>query len=187
VAFSSEATNLVFGDSGARDDVFVNDSLNCSAGTVNSGIGPVANVLRVNGSSRVATVAVREPIEVRLSAAPLGPDPAAYVLWLWKGLPANQRDLFVGGSHLGCAANPTPFDAGTPPGAFKCLIGGLGPEYRSGVNVLGMSPAGAPWMRRRNGGFVRPITFTLQGVLEDFGAGNAEGLSVTNAVILRVE
>ncbi|MBI1852620.1 MAG: hypothetical protein HYR85_19935 [Planctomycetes bacterium] len=33
----------------------------------------------------------------------------------------------------------------------------------------------------------RPVTFTIQGVLEDAGSANSTGFSVTNAVILIVQ
>jgi hypothetical protein len=46
------------------------------------------------------------------------------------------------------------------------------------------APAAAPFTLTRPGGLDRPLTFDLQGILEDLGGTNATGFSVTNRVTL---
>lgn len=182
VVFHSTATNLAERDSNASPDVFVRDRRPCADGNVNAAAGVRTDVLFINDQARVAIVAARTPYTVRLATAPAGPDPASYIVWIWKGLPVRQRELVVGSTSIDCTVNPTPFDAGFAPRPFKCLLGGLGPEYGSGVTVMGVSPADAPWSLRNNRG-VKPLVVTLQGVIEDSTAPS--GLSVTNAVIFK--
>ncbi len=163
----------------------------CRAGTVNAGAGPVTNVLFVNGSAgdpnRRMTVAVGAPIEISLLTAPLGPALARYLAYVWLANPVNPRDLVAQGSNLGCTVNPTPLEPGQFPQPFRCLRGaGIPAVVCNGVTEL-PSPARAPWTVRRNQGFPSPATLSIQAVLQDAGAKNAAGYSVTNAVILRVQ
>jgi len=189
VAFDGTAGNLVSGDVAGFTDVFVRelrDPAVCRAGAVNAGAGPIADVLTVNGSTVLVTVAVGEPFRIDLSAAPLGPDPARYFAWVWLGYPANPYDFTASGSTLGCTVNPTPFHRLAAPQAFRCLRGsGMPSAACRGIKEL-TSPPRAPWALVRNGGFGHRIVLTLQGVLEDAGAGNPVGFSVTNAVTLEI-
>lgn len=187
VAFTSAATNLVPGDTNFASDVFLRDARTCADGTVGSGSGPAVDVLDVNGATRVATVAARTPITVRLAASPAGPLAAAnYALWVWRGLPARQETLTISGTAVGCTVNPTPFTPAIGPPAFKCLRGGFGPEYCGSTPTLGASPPSAPWSLTKASGLRSGTVLTLQGVIRDDGAGNPSLLSVTNAVILRI-
>ena len=188
VAFRSTAANLVAGDTNGFDDVFLRDRVGgCADGNVSDGAGGTLDVLTVNGEARVAVLAVREAVEVRLTAAALGPDPAKYALWLWRGPSLNPRPLVVNGAALGCTMNPTPFNPSLSPAAFRCVLGGLGPPFQGTVRFFASSPARAPWTRRKPAGFAAPVSFTIQGVLEDAGSSHSSGLAVTNAVWLRVE
>src|SRR5262249_53725916 len=154
----------------------------CANGTVNATPGPVTDVLTINGNSRLVQLGRRTRIDIALNAAPAGPNPASYAIYLHPNERENQHELVVGGDTLGCTVNPTPFDPGLSPQPFKCLKGGLGPEYSGSVKVMNISPATAPWTRSKPGGFPRAITLTLQGVIED--ASSPSGKSVTNAVTL---
>ena len=49
------------------------------------------------------------------------------------------------------------------------------------------SPPSAPFIVSRTQGLQRPFVFTMQAILEDAGAANPLGLSVTNSVILVVQ
>ena len=157
---------------------------------MNVAAGEITDVLFVNGTagngSRVVSVAVGQPIEVRFGPAPMGPDPANYAFWMWRGLPSNPSPLDVGGIVLGCTANPTPLNGAATPQPFRCRIGGLGPEFSSGIGHVFQTPSRAPWTLARRQGFDHPIDLTLQGVLDDNQTTSLIRLSVTNAVILRV-
>jgi hypothetical protein len=189
VAYSSAATNLVSGDTNGADDVFARDRLDCGTGSVSQATA----VLAVNGSAgagagRLVTAAIGSPITVALQASPAGPSPASYVVWVWRREPENAFFVNVGGESIGCAENPTPLHPRTPPPQpFACVVGGLAPSFCGSVHALAASPPSAPWTLTRPSGFARAISFTIQGVIRDAGASNAQGLSVTNAVVLRIE
>lgn len=183
VAMHSRASNLVPEDLNFEEDAFVRDRLPCASGNVNAVPGPVTDVLFVNDEARAAFVPRRQPIDIDLLAAPSGPNPADYVVYLTLGGRTGAFGLTIGGDEIGCTVNPTPFDPGLSPQPFKCLKGGFGPEYAGSVKVMNISPASAPWSRSKPG-FGRPIVLTLQGVIED--ASSPSGKSVTNAVTLEV-
>jgi Tol biopolymer transport system component len=199
VAFDSSSTNLVAGDTNDRSDVFVHDLRDpvvCRAGTVNAGTGPIADVLLLNGSAgdgnRFVTVPISSPIQVTLNAAPSGPGGpgmavARYVVWVWSRYPSNAVDLSAHGEVLGCTVNPTPFRRLAAPQPFRCLRGTGVPAAVCGSVPGVASPARAPWTFTRAAGFSHAAVFTFQGILEDAGASNPLGFSVTNAVILKVE
>jgi Tol biopolymer transport system component len=186
VAFESTATNLVGGDTNGRADVFVHDWTNCLSGTVGAGAGSVVDVLRINGATRAITASVGQSLDMSLSTGPIGPLPARYVVWVWRGLPQNQTDLVVGGAIAGCTANPTPLSPGATPRPFRCLRGGLAVNFCTGVSELQTAPSRAPWMLHRQRGYPLPAVFTAQAVIEDTSATNASGLSVSNAVVLTI-
>ncbi len=164
----------------------------CSRGNVNSGVGPIVDVLRVNGSvgapgTRVVEVAVRDPIRTSLAAAPGGPDPGRYFLYVWFGCGSNPQRLFLAHRPIGCTVNPTPFSAPRTPQPYLCVMGsGLGLPVCAGVPEAAFPPASAPWSSQRLLGYLGPITVTLQAVVEDDNAGNTLGFSVTNAVTIVV-
>ncbi|MBI3846342.1 MAG: PD40 domain-containing protein [Planctomycetes bacterium] len=199
VAFSSYAETLVPGDTNLTSDIFVHefrDQGACRAGSVNAGGGLITDVLFLNGSSgdqnRIVTVPVSAPIQVSLNAAPNGPGGpgmpvARYAVWVWAQYASNAFDLTARGELLGCTVNPTPFRPLAAPQPFRCLHGTGLPGAVCGPVPTLPSPARAPWTFTRAAGISRPAAFTFQGVLEDAGAANASGFSVTNAVILRIE
>ncbi|MBI1849110.1 MAG: PD40 domain-containing protein [Planctomycetes bacterium] len=186
VAFATDADNLVPGDTNGREDVFVWDSLECADGTVNSAVGPVTDVLRVNGDAIAATTPLGSPISLTLDASPAGPSPASYLVWAWRGFPTNQYALDVLGETLGCTVNPTPLQVGTRPRAFRCFTSQPNSPLASGLNIPGNSPPSAPFTVVRAEGLHTSLGFTFQGVIQDDGATNSQHLSVTNAVTLWV-
>jgi hypothetical protein len=159
------------------------------AGTVNSANGPPEGVLRVNGSAgmpitRVVEVALGSAITVSVDASSVGPGVARHGLWIWNGPPKNATDLIALGQTLGRMANPTPLHAGQSPQPVRCLSGGLPPAACGSVPGIPGSPTRAPWSMQRPQGLAQPRTLTIQGVLEDTGASNSTGFSVTNAVVI---
>ncbi|MBI1853851.1 MAG: hypothetical protein HYR85_26235 [Planctomycetes bacterium] len=185
VVFDSSASNLVTTDRNGLPDVYVRDTAPCQAGTVNANAGAVASVLFVNLSTGEVVVPVASPIRIDLVAAPAGPTPARYGLFIWRGLPNNQFDVVLGGQRIGCTVNPTAANLGTRPQPYLCLRGGFSPRFCTGTREV-PGPALAPWTLTNPGGFSRRVIFTLQGILEDNSALNRERFSVTNSVELIV-
>ncbi len=186
VAFASPASNLVPGDN-TQYDVYVRDRRACAGGTVNDGVGNPENVLLANGSPGYLTVSRGAAIELSLGAAPAGPTQGAYVLWLWSGPPRHQVTLTVAGTTVGCTTNPTPAHASLSPLPVACLRSPTLSQVVCGRRQLyAGSPPFAPWTLR-SPSVQRTGIATFQGLLEDFGANNPFGFSVTNAVIIRVQ
>jgi hypothetical protein len=175
-------------------DVPIEPDLLCRYGTVNTGASATPQILlRVNDSSgdsirREMAVATRLPLTVSLNRPPSGPVFPDYAVWIWASDVANPRDVFFGGERIGCTVNPTPMEsiAGLAPRALKCVRGGFGAEWCGTVREIGGAPANAPWTLARARGFARPITLTLQGIVEDNGSATPAKVSVTNAVVLRI-
>jgi hypothetical protein len=159
----------------------------CQTGTAGSAAGPVANVLSVNGQTNTAFVPIGDSIQVAFGASPLGPAPASYVLWVWASSPVNPTTLRAQGRILGCTQNPTPLIPSLFPQPFRCIRSPSLPAILcAGVVQIAGAPAGAPWAMERPGGFMQRGEFLLQGLVEDKGASNLIGYSVTNAVTLVV-
>ncbi len=174
------------GDGDTADSVVHIAGFPCGSGTVNLGVGPVADVLRINGNTGTITVAVGQPITASLSTAPMGPSPASYVLWAWAKGPSSPTTFSGLGQFLGCTSNPTPLHVGRTPQPFMCFRSPSLPSILcDGVNES-LSPLRAPWSRTRSTGLGQPQTLTIQGLIQDNGAGNSTSWSTTNTVILEV-
>jgi Tol biopolymer transport system component len=187
VAFQSFASNLVLGQTNGFSDVFVRDLAPCGRGTVNAGAGPVTDVLRVNGQTVGAFVALSTPIDVSLDAPPAGPLLANYGVWIWRGYGSLQTDLVVSGQRLGCTVNPTPLQPSLRPQPAFCLRASQGiPARFCGTAHELPAPSRASWQLHRGQGFSHPIAVTLQGVIVDAASTHPTHLSVTNAVALVV-
>ncbi len=175
------------GDGDTADDVIHVAGFPCAAGTVNSGVGPVVDVLRVNGLVGRVNVAVGQPINASFDPAPMGPSPAPYVLWVWPQGPSSPTTVNVLGAFLGCTTNPTPLHVGQSPQPFICLRSPALPSLAChNVNDIN-GPANVPWSRTRATGFGQKRTFTVQGLIRDNGSANSTGYSITNSVILDVQ
>ncbi len=155
----------------------------CAAGTVNLGNGPTTPVLKVNGIPANTVVPVDSPIEFSLGTAPLGPSPATYLLWVWVADTLRPFDLQLGTRFLGCTANPTYLNPLETPQPFRCIRSSNLPGGVCGQIPEISGPARAPWSLQRNRGPF-PLTIVVQGILEDAGADNQTGYSVTNAVVV---
>lgn len=171
--------------------VFANLEGDCGAGTVNSARGAVANVLFVNdsagGRKRQIVAPARSPIEVRLAAAPAGPESATYALWAWTGATWRTANAPWLGSSAGCSVLPTPLVAAAAP---QAIMGLAAPDvdgaFVAGLRRLSFSPASSPFVLRRARGFPRGTTFTLQAAVMDAGSAHPLGMSLSNAVTLIV-
>jgi hypothetical protein len=199
VAFESDAQLVLpYNVINGMPDIFARDlgaPGGCEAGVVNAGAGSVADVLLINGSAgdqdRIRLLNAGQPIQIRLDASPSGPGDesmrtARYVVWVWAEYPVNPYRVRAKGEVLGCTVNPTPFQPLAWPQPIRCIRGtGIRDSVCGDVRTLGASPVRAPWAFTRSAGLPPRSAFTFQGILEDDGAANSLGFSVTNAVIAR--
>jgi hypothetical protein len=166
-------------------------------GSVNSAYASPYDVLTIGGpagaSARLLRVGVGDPVTVSLGAAPAGPGRprqrgARYILWMWPGARPHPVPLLFGGETVGCLVDPSPSMPAAIPQPLRCVHSdGIPPvlDPCASVRTAG-APARAPWTMSFPGS-PTPLVVTIQGVLEDGGASNSLGVSVTNAVVLRVE
>lgn len=161
----------------------------CGAGNVNEQGGQIQDSLFVNGSAggpgRTIALAVGDPIEIELQAAPAGPNPGRYVIWMWLGTPSSPTAIDIAGSNLGCSVNPIPVHAAGPQPRY-CFAGQGIPASACGNAAVRPAPPRAPWSISKPGGVGSPIIFTAQGLLEDATTPHPRGFSVTNAVVIDV-
>jgi hypothetical protein len=162
----------------------------CASGTVNLGAGPVTDLLLVNGLDggllRTVTIGIGDPIAFSLAAAPAGPDPGNYLLWVWHGPPSNCTELVVAGQTVGCTINPAPLQPGLQPQPAHCLLARGVNASACGDARVRRGPTTVPWMLKHRG-LSRPAVFSIQGIVQDRGAANTRIVSVTNAMVLMVE
>ena len=163
----------------------------CDTGNVDLGVGEIADVLFVNGSNggrhRTVSVALGQPIELALDAAPAGSGRGAYVVWGWSRIGDSCGDVIARGPQvIGCTVNPTPLTPAIGPQPVLCVYGAGVPAAACGSARSVAGPPGVPFtVRSRNGRSV-PLTLLLQGVVQDRGAVNTRGFSVTNPIVLQV-
>jgi len=159
----------------------------CGDGTVNLGAGPAADVLRINGAVREVTLPRSTALNLTLSAAPMGPLQPRYLLWAWRRGPEVASDVrSASGALLGCTINPTPAAGLASPQPFRCL----GSTGLAAIGCQGITTPSGPDrgpLDLTHPGFARTILLTFQALLEDSGAANPQGFSVTNAVVVTVE
>lgn len=161
------------------------------SGSVNAGLGDVTNVLLVDGvaggTDRRVELAVGSSFTVSLEAAPAGPAPGKYVMWVWSGDTTTCLDLEWRGEMIGPMAGRTPLHSSGPGLPVRCLKGdGVPLATAAGLPLLGGAPATVPWSLSPLVGYPVPATFLIQGVVEDAGAGSSHGYSTTNALIVEI-
>src|SRR5262249_49844048 len=134
-------------------------------GDVNSGAGPIADVLRVNGNVGSAVVATGAPITVAMSAAPGGPTNGRYFFYGWRAITYHPVTLAANGQFVGCMVEPTPLHTGQLPQPLRCVHGtGIPAVVCNGVTAQ-TGPPTAPFSITVPHGFAQPITLQVQGVL----------------------
>ena len=156
-------------------------------GIVNGATGPVTNVLFVNGAAGDVVVGSEAPFTISLDAAPAGPASGKYFFYVWIADSLNPAALVARGAFLGYLSNPSPFHPGESPMPFRCVRGTGLPDAVCRGLAERTGPPRAPFSIPVSGGLKNPITLRLQGVLQDAGAPNALGYSVTNSVGLAVQ
>jgi hypothetical protein len=155
-------------------------------GNVNLGFGEREDVLLVNGSagdfSRNVFVAVSSPIQVDV-LAPTTTATARFVMYGWVGIP-DASTLTPHPRGIGSTVFPTPVIGGAPQPVkiwnnlgFRGTLGQPGCPSMPAPSILVFLRRGAP----------SPVVGTLQGFIQDPGSIIAEGVSITNAVVLHVQ
>jgi Tol biopolymer transport system component len=155
-------------------------------GTVNLGRGDRENVLLVNAltgdpSDRVVRLGVRRPVTVTMTP-PSGRATARFAIFAWAGEP-DDTTLRAVGRGVGFTVFPTPLRRSDSPQPFAI---GNDLDVRLGAPTFATSPA-PTIVGRSMRGLPRPQTVTLQGVIEDDGSVSPLRVSVTNAIVVRVE
>jgi Tol biopolymer transport system component len=106
---------------------------------------------------------------------------ARFVLYAWRGVPSRST-LFSLPGRLGRLVLPPPF---APGGPYPVVVwNNIGHGGVLGVPTLPSRPAPSIVISDRAGA-PRPANATLQGLIEDSGSLVPQGVSVTNALVVR--
>lgn len=186
---SSDGTTLIgaSGDTSQTGAAYVFLNPECRAGTVNAGSLRAHSVLRVNaetgGTSGDVSVPIRTPIIIDITTSESGPGKAFYVLYAWLGAP-DASTVSPQPLDIGATCFPTFLTVGLPKPSV--IWNNVGHENQLGVPTFPSFPAPSTvFVSDRGSG--RPLTFTLQGFLEDNGSAAAAPWSVTNAIVVTIE
>ncbi len=165
---------------------YLDSTLVARYGTVNVALGDRDDVLLVNngrGDSlrREVTVRVGQPIRVVMARPSNRSGESPFVLYGWPLVPDASTRTPVP-QLFGSFVIPPPFRRGQP----AAIWNNLGYGAVLGRPTLPSSPAPSIVFRRASGA-PHPVTVTMQGLIEDDGSAIPQGISITNAVILRVQ
>jgi hypothetical protein len=162
---------------------YVAPTLAARWGNVNAWFGDRDDVLFVNASAgdpltREVLAAVGQPI-IGAATAPSSLPQARFALYAWLREP-NASTLTPLPRDLGAMVIAPPFLGRTPPVIWNNL------GYRRVLGAPTLPSRAAPSVVFRSEGSSSPVTFTLQGFIEDAGSSIPEGISVTNALVVNV-
>ncbi|MBI3848663.1 MAG: IPT/TIG domain-containing protein, partial [Planctomycetes bacterium] len=155
-------------------------------GDVNTGRGDREDVLLVNALSgdpatREVSLRSRDAISIVL-VAPSSRASAKYALYAWRGIP-NDATLALLPNRVGAMVFPPPF---VDPQRHPIAVwNDLGHQRLLGAPTLASRPAPTIVADRRASAS-SPANITLQGLIEDDASPDPLGISVTNALILRI-
>ena len=151
-------------------------------GSVNSANGFPPRVLTVNGRKGDAlgriTLSMTDPVQVDIAASPSGPNPAPLVLYGFAGEPTLDSVVELPFGD-GLFAFAPPFAGGTG----VTLVNSVGREDTFGAGRFPEVEAPGTLLSFP-GGVGRPMTLTLQAILEDAGSTGTERYSATNALVI---
>ncbi len=154
-------------------------------GTVNGGSGAVQPVLFIDGNTGATTIPTGQTFSISLAAATLGPANPRYSLWIWTGSSSSPVEMTASGTSLGCTVNPTPVTGGSPQ-PFRCLRSPSLPNALCQGVTERTGPVNAPFAITVNNGLQSPREFWFQALIQDDGAANPFGYSLSNAVFLNI-
>ncbi|MBI3847209.1 MAG: IPT/TIG domain-containing protein [Planctomycetes bacterium] len=165
---------------------FVAPALAARVGNVNAGRGDRENVLSLNAVSgdpttREVALTVNRSITVVMST-PSSRSSAKFALYAWQGEP-TAATLTLLPRGLGSLVFPAPFVSAVPQPAV--IWNNIGHNSTLGAPSLASSSAPSLVFRRQRGA-QRPAVATFQGLIEDSASQIPEGVSVTNAIVLRI-
>ncbi|MBI3843526.1 MAG: IPT/TIG domain-containing protein [Planctomycetes bacterium] len=166
---------------------YVAPELAARYGTVNLGRGDREDVLLVNSTAgdafeRSVLLRVGDPISVVMTA-PSSRTTAAFALYGWMGTPNAETLTALPGLH-GTLVFPAPFTGRTP--QPRVIWNNIGRRQTLGQPTLPSNPAPS-FVARRLSGASRPVRATLQGFIVDDGSQSHIQVSVTNAVVIRID
>ncbi len=159
----------------------------CRTGTVDlAGAGAPQDVLFVNGeagdrATRTVDVAAGTSIQVSMVASESGPVPSRFVLYLNLGAPI-EGGASSEPAGLGTMCFPSPLTGGAPHRVWN----NMGHEPQLGVPDFPSSPAPSIVAAAPVGKNLRAVA-TLQGFLLDSGSAADVDVSVSNAIVVRIE
>jgi len=176
------------GSSGFSQNQIVPDlpQFSTLAGNVNAGAGPLADVLRVNGSpgdeGRNLYLAIGQAIEAAVENPPsrVG-QRSPYALYVWRGLPRGE-DVTPLPFGIGRLVFPGPFAVGTEPQP-RLVLNNIGFPGTLGVPDVPSSPAPSVAMRLP-GGVRVPSVWVVQGIIRDDATATGLRAAVTNGIVL---
>lgn len=167
-------------------------TIECRKGNVNGAVGPVTDVLFVNGSpgtdprERNVVLAPTTPLDICIESPPSAAGGSVgYVVYLWNVAPANGLHAFLP-QNIGCTALPTPLSGSQSPQPLR-RANTLGFPKLLGTTVWPIPPQPTPFklLSLANGvGF--PTTFYLQGLISDSDSVQGD-VAVTNGILVRIE
>lgn len=176
----------VGGDGGNLVTIHLNRAFfyGCRTGTVNAGIGPIEDVLFVNGSAgygaaRKVVVDRDEPLEIFMAAAPADPS-SVYALYAYLAPPTNSSvRVMPFGVGRSCRATPV---TDMNPAKLKRIWNNTG---KAALGVPDSPSSGAPETTLHlPGGVGLELTFYLQGIISDSGSAATKPGSMTNGVVV---
>ncbi|MBI1852558.1 MAG: hypothetical protein HYR85_19620 [Planctomycetes bacterium] len=115
-------------------------------------------------------------------AAPSSRASARFALYAWLGVP-DVTSLRVQPRHVGPMIFPTPLDVGSSPQPIA-IANDLAARLGSATFPTHPAPTQIARLPR---GIPRPITIAVQGFIQDDGSAIPEHVSITNAILLRVQ
>jgi hypothetical protein len=155
-------------------------------GSVNAAAGDLENVLFVNASAgdpigREVTLRAGQAIAVAITP-PSSRAQSRFVAYVWRGEP-GAATLYTLERGVGSLVMPPPF----APGAHEpvATFNNLGYRRALGQPTRPSHPAPS-LLASRPTGVSRPAVVAIQGVIEDGGSAAPEGLSATNAIVVRI-
>lgn len=172
---------------------YLGDEILCRTGNVNAGVGPIADVLFINGSAgsdpdRIVTVAQGAPILVELIRPPAKPSGTSrFTMYVYpKKVPtlATVTQQARAGHDLGMGCMPTPLSLGSPQPAF--IFNNIGHNPLLGTPNKPSTPAPSTLLNLPNG-VNKVIDVTFMGFILDPGSANTDPASITNTIVLRIQ
>jgi hypothetical protein len=158
-------------------------------GELSSRVGNVAQtgrpVLLANGTEgselfREVVLEVGEPLIVQMGNTS---GRSRFVLYGMRGEP-TQATVTLQPFDVGLMAFPTPLSGGSP--RPKVIANNLGFRSALGVPCFFSEPAPSIVLLYGAGQLRVPVTATLQGFIEDSQSGSYSGISITNAIVLKI-